>query len=444
MLRHSFHYFLSKIVPGALGLLSVTVFVRMVGYSEYGRYALLFATAMAFSSGLSGWLSQGILRFQSKYAEASELQEFCHTVATGTVVSAVTGAVFLGVFLWFSGTRSGVGIIVSVAFSAAVLAYTVLLAWLQAALQSRHVMALESIRSVAAFLFPLFLISFVRRNHLFLLFGILLGYLAPLVIYLFRWRATVPAVERPQRHQMPLKKEKSLLNEVWQYGWPVGLFLLLQQGLVISDRHFIQEFAGYSAAGIYASMYDVIVRSFSLIFMPITLAVHPLAMSHWNKGSEAHSFKIIRSAVRWQFYLFVPVAGVLFLFSSLLTRIVIGQPNPQAGSIVLALAFGGFLWQVALLVHKPLEILCQTQRMLIGMITALLVNICGNYWFVPRFGFLASAYVMIASGLAYLILVVIMTPVRVRAHVADLESTKATFRQLSQTTSADPWSTPDA
>src|SRR5438128_1054913 len=64
LVQDAFNYFLSKIVPGLMGFLSVLVFVRMVGVEQFGRYAVVFAFVMAWASGLAAWLSQGILRFQ--------------------------------------------------------------------------------------------------------------------------------------------------------------------------------------------------------------------------------------------------------------------------------------------------------------------------------------------------------------------------------------------
>ena len=37
LLRDSFHYFLSKAIPGIMGVFSVLAFVRLVGKAEYGR-----------------------------------------------------------------------------------------------------------------------------------------------------------------------------------------------------------------------------------------------------------------------------------------------------------------------------------------------------------------------------------------------------------------------
>lgn len=418
MFRDSRNYMLSKVVPGAAGLLSVIVFVRLVGYAEYGRYAVLFAMAMAFAAGLSGWLSQGTLRFQSKYSAPEDFQSFHHATRAGTFLSVVCGGAALSVALWLSDGHSLAALLVSVGFFAAVLVYTVVLAGFQASLRSRTVLAYECVRSIGGFLFPVILVMALgKRDHRFLLLGVFLAYLLPSLTHAVAQAIRTHGERSSWRVTLP-PRERALLGEVWGYGWPIGLWFLCQQGLAVSDRYFIQRFTGYASAGIYASMYDVIVRSFSLIFMPITLAAHPLIMSHWNRGEQASSIRVIRSAWRWQLFLFLPVGAALFFASPLLARVTLGRPNAEAASIVLPLAIGGFFWQVALLAHKPLEILCQTRRMLVGMATALAINVSGNYFLIPRFGFRAAAYVVVASSFSYLLTVRLLTPKSFRAREA--------------------------
>src|SRR3989442_2231917 len=60
LFRDAFNYFLSKVVPGLMGLLSVLVFVRLVGYEQYGRYAVVFAFVMAWASGMAGGARNGV------------------------------------------------------------------------------------------------------------------------------------------------------------------------------------------------------------------------------------------------------------------------------------------------------------------------------------------------------------------------------------------------
>ena len=243
-----------------------------------------------------------------------------------------------------------------------------------------------------------------------LLLGIALGYSLPLAGPIFS-RAKDHTEARHGWRPRLSSGQRKILGEIWRYGWPVGLWMLCQQCLSVSDRYFIQRSSGYSDAGVYASMYDVIVRSFSLLFMPITMAVHPLVMNRWNAADGRQALGAIRSGVKYQFLMFLPIVVCLVAVAPWVPRLILGKVNLQAAGIVLPLAVGGFLWQVCLLAHKPLEILCQTKRMLAGILAALAINVAGNWLLVPRYGYAASAYLTVASSAAYLLLLFVFTPV---------------------------------
>ena len=410
LFRDAFNYFLSKVVPGLMGLLSVLVFVRLVGYEQYGRYAVVFAFVMAWASGMAGWLSQGILRFQSQWREPGEAENFLRSAAAGTVLSVAIGAIAVGIAMPAFGVQKGWALLISLGLLGALVVYTVAIARFQASLRSAKVLRYEAVRSVGCFAIPVALLWVTRsRDHRLLLLGIALGYALPLSGPVFS-RAKDLTDAGHSRGPSLSSGQRKILGEIWRYGWPVGLWMLCQQCLSVSDRYFIQRSSGYSEAGVYASMYDVIVRSFSLLFMPITMAVHPLVMNRWNAADGRQALGAIRSGVKYQFLMFLPIVVCLVGAAPWVPRLILGKVNLQAAGIVLPLAVGGFLWQVCLLAHKPLEILCQTKRMLAGILAALAINVAGNWLLVPRYGYGASAYLTMASSAGYLLLLLVLTP----------------------------------
>ena len=124
LVSDSINYFLSKIIPGLMGFLSVLVFVRLLGYEEYGHYAVVFAVVMASASGMAGWLSQGILRFQSQNTGAHAHGLFATAANLGTTLSLALGAAGVGIGLILSGAQRYVGASLSTALFAALLVYT--------------------------------------------------------------------------------------------------------------------------------------------------------------------------------------------------------------------------------------------------------------------------------------------------------------------------------
>jgi O-antigen/teichoic acid export membrane protein len=267
---------------------------------------------------------------------------------------------------------------------------------------------METFRAVGAFVLPLLVVTVTHRRHFsLLLIGILFGYLLPIVTR----RSLSPTHWRRLWPLLGGTPEWQLLRSLWQYGWPVALWLFCQQSLVISDRYFIGRYLGFSPAGVYASMYDVIVRSFSLVMTPVALAVHSVVMNHWNLGHHDRALQTLGTGAKYQLALFVPVVSALLFLAPGLTHLVLGRDDHDAAAIVLPLAVGGFLWQISLLAHKPLEVLCQTKRMLVAMLTALVVNASGNYLFIPKFGLKAPAYLSMTSSLVYLVMIWLLTPV---------------------------------
>ena len=404
----SINYFLSKIIPGLMGFLSVLVFVRLLGYEEYGHYAVVFAVVMASASGMAGWLSQGILRFQSQNTGAHANGLFSTAANLGTTLSLALGAAGVGIGLVVSGAQRDLAAALSTALFAALVVYTLSLARFQAELKSKRVLQFEIIRSITGFIIPvLILVLTPFRTYGTLLLGVTIGYLVPLLGRRAFARGPkldwIPRVTGTPDHWR-------LLAKLWRFGWPVGVWMLCQQGLLVSDRLFIQRYSGFSAAGIYSSMYDVVVRSFSLLFMPVTLAAHPLVMDRWNAGRPHHALHAIRSGVKYQLLMFVPIGAVLVGIAPWVSRMVLGRPIPQAAEIVLPLAISGFLWQMSLLAHKPLEILCETKRMLAGMSAGLAANLLGNRLLIPIYGYKAAAYLAVVSSLTYLLSILVLTP----------------------------------
>jgi O-antigen/teichoic acid export membrane protein len=411
LVQDAFNYFLSKIVPALMGFVSVLVFVRFVGLEQYGRYAVVFAFVMAWATGLAGWLGQGVLRFQSQCREPGEAANFLRSAVAGTVLSAAFGAAALGIAMPAFGVQRGWGLLISLGLLGALIVYAVAIARFQASLKSAMVLRFEAVRSIGCFVIPMGLLWATRsRDYRLLLLGIALGYSLPLIGPVFS-RAKGQAGTGNGWTLKLSSGQRKILGELWRFGWPVALWMLCQQGLLVSDRYFLQRFAGYSDAGVYASMYDVVVRSFSLLFMPVTLAVHTLVMNRWNAGNRKNALRAIRVGVKYQIVMFVPIGLSLALFAPWVSRLVLGKANAGAVEIVLPLTIGGFLWQVCLLAHKPLEILCQTKRMLVGILAALAINVAGNWLLVPRFGYRASAYLTVASSAAYLLLLLVLTPI---------------------------------
>jgi O-antigen/teichoic acid export membrane protein len=409
LIRDSFNYFLSKAIPGLMGLLSVLVFVRLVGNAEYGRYSVLFAIVTACTAGLSGWLPQGILRYFSMSQTELEAARFKSATLLGSFLSIFVGALVLGVALWIERQPLRESVL-GVLLLAGGMLYGVFLIELQAMLHSGSVALLEALRTISSFALPVCVVLLAgRKTADVILAGALAGYVVPLLVAYGKNQAQNTILHGSLR-RLAWKKEVGVLRTIWAYGWPVGVWSMCLTSQSAIDRYFIQRYAGSANAGSYAALYDVIVRSFSLLCFPLVMSSNSLVMERWNNGDREGAVSLIRSSLKYQ----IAISLLFFLALSFLTRpvsqLILGSKSELNPSLVLPLAIGGFLWQVAYLVHKPLELMCLTKRMLMGMMVALALSVAGNYAFIPIYGYPAAAYVAIAAPLTYLLAAACLTP----------------------------------
>ncbi|SVD60261.1 uncharacterized protein METZ01_LOCUS413115, partial [marine metagenome] len=79
--------------------------------------------------------------------------------------------------------------------------------------------------------------------------------------------------------------------------------------------------------------------------------------------------------------------------------------NQEYKNLLIPLFFTGFIWQISLMAHKPLELKERTYLMFIFILLSLIINIIGNILFIPQFGLVATAYTALTSAIVYLLLV---------------------------------------
>ena len=398
LMKDSFGYLLSKIVPGVFGLISVPVFVRLIGVEEYGRFAVVFPVLMAIAGFGAGWLQQGILRFHPATKNFDQqLIIFKSAILKGTSYSAFGVTVALIPILALLHL-SAIAWVVALLLCVIQLPYYISLTSLQARLEPTLVLRNEAVRSAAGFLLPVILLFLTgRKSYELLLLGLGLGYAAPLLL-VRRFSQQSTSGDTGPSH-VPAS---AVLAQLWHFGWAMGAWLMLSQALPVVGRSTVQHYAGYAQAGIYASLYELAVRCFSLFASPVMQAAHPRIMRHWNKGDYAAARLIIRRSIQMQALMFLPVEIVGIAFARPLTQLILGPRVVAPRSLLPLLMLGGFLWQIAVLAHKPLEIMQRTKVMLCGMIAIVALEFAGNVILIPVFGMIAAASVFLVGAVAYI------------------------------------------
>ena len=139
------------------------------------------------------------------------------------------------------------------------------------------------------------------------------------------------------------------------------------------------------------------------------MAVHPRIMSAWNKNNQSAAIALWRKALQYQLGIFIVLITIVAIFTDqIFSLIMIAFPelNITYSYLLMPILIGSFLWQFALLCHKPLEMDQRTKLMVVLMLSALCVNLIGNIVYLPHYGIIATAYTYMVSAGVYIIAVI--------------------------------------
>lgn len=387
--RNMLVYWVAKAIPGVIYLAATIVMVRVGGKSSYGVYTLTWTSATLAANLAVGWQCQASLRFTAKKAISSNL-----LLGRRSVSSLVAGSIVAAVIVFpFVQDRDVVDVISllvgAVLLTAASAAQSLLLAVHQANLKANYVLFGEVIRAGASLVLPLvLLISMPGLSAQALIYGMAGAQLLSLVALAF-WNRSANWVPDPDE-----------LKQWWIFGWPIGLWLAGGTALQFSDRFFIQYFYGSGETGTYGAVYDLITRLMVFAVFPITMATHPVISRLWNNGERLSAIRLNRKALVLQLSLAVPVVLLVVGLRSIWMPLLLDERGRDL-ELVFPLAVGAVTWQLALTVHKKLEMTNNTRLMLVYLLIALVVNSLLNYFLLPPYGPVASAWATVIASLIY-------------------------------------------
>ena len=398
LLRDALYYSISKIIPGLTGLISVILFFRLIGAEEYGKYSIIFSFTNLIATFSFGWLNQSILRYRLTYNSSVKilspiLMGFIFGIISVTLF-VITTSIFE--FPIIFSNKSVIFLAISIGI------FNIVKSTFQSEELPNKVILITSFQSILMIICSIILIKLYNNDAKSLILGISFGYLIPILPYTKLFTSNVIT-----------KKNIKRIKPFFNYGAPLSLWLGISLSLNFLDRYFIEYYFGTSLMGSYAGFSEFIIRIFSIVIFPITLAVHPILMNKWNKNkniSDSLSALFQASLLQVLICIFMLIPLLIFkdfIFSFI--QAIIPQLDNSMKGIMIPIFLGGFLWQLALVLHKPLEIEERTLSMVGCIMVSLVINIIGNLFFLPIFGIIATAYTMIISAFTYIIFSILLS-----------------------------------
>jgi len=399
LLRETLYYSISKAVPGFIGLLSVILFMRIIGAQEYGQYSLLISQCNLIVALGFGWLNQSQLRY---YSKDNSHDDYIISQTKALFYCKIICLIILSFMVYYQSLSIRIFVLSLIAIiSIGVFNYIKI--FYQARLLPRNIIVYNTCQSILSLLIPLLLMYYWSDTATTLIMGVALSFLITILILMNvdNYGFSIWSFEKR------IEKNVNLVKKWFAYGSPLSLWFAAGLALPFLDRIFINYYLPSSELGIYSSLQEILVRSFSLTLFPFILALHPRIMHLWNKSKQKKAGKLMLNC----FYIFLSL-GLLFLsifwyydnFIFFIISKAIPEITIQSKTLILPLFFAGFLWQLSFLTHKMFELKEQTVLMTIAIIPSLIINFIGNNYFLPKLGGVATAYTALFSALTYCII----------------------------------------
>ncbi len=137
------------------------------------------------------------------------------------------------------------------------------------------------------------------------------------------------------------------------------------------------------------------------------MALHPRIMNLWNQARYRQVAYLLKIGLLTLLGIFVLIILPAQIFNQTIFKMlqwIIPGISLKFNPLVMPLLIAGFFWQLSFLTHKMLELEERTMMMVFFILVSLLINIVGNFVFIPRIGVLATAYTAATSAVVYCLL----------------------------------------
>ena len=408
ILKDAIGYLPKAIIPGLVAILSTILYTRIFSPSIYGKLGL--ATAMAapvlvVAAQIGG---QPAGRYYNQFRKTLDEVTYRRTVAAfglgGLLMVAGLGCIAIGVLLW-TGLPEHLswGLFLSLIVSTMVSSLTILFSpLLPADFQidaSRRVAIVSSVGSLGIAL--LFIWAY-GRNVSFILWAAVFINLGTLPYILHRLQFSF----NDFREGFTINIWKTeLVSDFMKFGIPMAGWFFASALMSTGDRYILAIYHGTTAVGLYGTAYNAVNQGVQMASGPVLTATWPRVVSQWTKGNRDDAIAILRSMT--SFYLVVGgyIVGGVAVVGHPVFSLLIGAKFVSAYPILLPVAAGTVLWQLAHLGHASLELVNKTKVMARNMGAATLFNFAANIILVPSYGLFGAAIAILVSYAFYVGLV---------------------------------------
>lgn len=369
---------------------TVVILTRLLSAEEFGRYAIAVITMQFAHMLLFTWIEAAMARFQARAERENNIADHLKTLYTLAAVSSVLAAIILPALLFFLPIPADLKTVLSIALISTCIQvfFNLGMEAHKAAHRIKRYSISFSTQTLLSFSLGIILVLTTPLREVGPFVGIIIGCVLILLLDLL--------FMLPRLKGGRFIKTKSAAYAA--YGVPISLSLLLTYALNSADVYLIAGFMGEAAAGEYNAGYNLANRSLEILFIWLSMAVTPLAITAFEKNGSGVSENIMRDYGATLLWITLPAATGIALVANDAGFILGESVRENAVMVMPLIAFAGVLnGFINYYIQRAFMLSGVTRSFVWVMIPPFVLNIGLNLWLIPAYGLMGAVYATIAA-----------------------------------------------
>ncbi|MEK4698523.1 polysaccharide biosynthesis C-terminal domain-containing protein [Solibacillus sp. FSL R7-0668] len=391
------HYLPAQIAPAIINLIIIMILTRNFTVELYGEYVLI-TTLITFSVTIfTQWLMQSILFYRPKYIESNLKNEFNLHLDVIINMFFIIGIVVLLLLiacntLFVNVTLYIFCVLIILVQSIFTIEQVILQSDLQSGKYAKRIFMSSLLRLVG-----IGLLAMSNINLINVLLVISISY----IVFI------LPKMKKYMIKKKSTTSTKQFLKTMLTYGLPMLGWFLSISIIDVADRLLIEYFHGSKAVGLYAGNYSIISAALALVFAPLTIVIHPLLMKLGvNVIEQKKKIEQLISKFTTIFFIVgLPIIVLVHKFRKEIAYLFLGEQYVVASDLITIVMLGIFLWNLAMVGHKGMEIINKTKVMLYFAIASCLTSLLLNIFLIKYYSYMGAAYGNMIAFSLYCLLV---------------------------------------
>lgn len=378
---------------------TIAILTRILEPSEFGIYAVAMITMQFVHMGLFTWMEAAMARFQARAERENDVASHLKTLYRLAFLAGAVGFASIMAVLSIAPIDSKLVFVLYFALGSTCLQalFNLGMEAHKAAHRIKRYSLGFSSHTLISFTLGVLFILYTPLNAAAPFVGIICGLLVVGGIdFIFMWKQMRGGEYQPKK-----------VKTYFIYGAPLCIGLLLSYALNSADMYLILTMMGEASAGEYNAGYNLANRSLEILFVWVSMAVTPVAVTAMEKNGTQGSQDVLKNYGATLLWIAVPAATGIALVSKDAGFILGEGLRDNAVMIMPWIAFAGLLnGFMTYYVHRAFMLSGQTHKFVWALVLPVILNLGLNLLLIPEHGLMGAVW---ATILSYTLAIIIAT-----------------------------------